>query len=344
MLNAFLFIIIFAAVRERKHVPWILGAYVAGAALSALYGFVTTPPQAADNRVTGTIGDPNELAAVLLPAFILGLALAASIKRAPVVRVAALAAAFVSILGLFLTLSRGGLIALAVALVAAIFVGGRWRPVAALVAVLIALAGVGYFSLFASPQAKQHVTTISGGAGRSDIWTVGLREFKANPITGVGVGNFQTSSVHYLLAPGQIKRSEFIVDQPKVAHNTYLQVLAELGIPGLALFLTIIVFSLVCAYRAARIFAAKDDIRMELLARATLVSLIGLLSADFFISEMYSKQLWLVLGLCPALLAVARRQPRVSLDPVRVRTGALGRWSASPSPTADERELATAAT
>jgi O-antigen ligase len=340
LLNAFLFIIIFSAVRERRHVAWVLGAYLTGAALSAAYGFVAPAPTAAvEDRVTGTIGDPNELASVLLPAFVIGLGLAAAMKRAPVVRFLALSAAVISVAGLFLTVSRGGLVALVVALLAAIAVGGRWRPIAAVIAVLIGLAGVGYFVFFASPEAQERVTTVGGGTGREDIWTVGLREFEANPITGVGVGNFQTSSVHYLLAPGEIQRSEFIVDQPKVAHNTYLHILAELGIPGLLLFLTIVAFSVWCAYRAARVFQAKRDYRMELLARATLVGVIGLLADIFFISEMYSKQLWLLLGFCPALLAVARRQPVATPDVARVRSGSAGRWSAAPSPTARESEL-----
>ena len=50
-----------------------------------------------------------------------------------------------------------------------------------------------------------------------------------------------------------IVRDDFIVDTPKVAHNTYLQILAELGIVGFALFLTILVFSLVCAFKAHRV-------------------------------------------------------------------------------------------
>jgi len=35
--------------------------------------------------------------------------------------------------------------------------------------------------------------------------------------------------------------------------------------------------------------------------------LVGILAADFFISEQFGKQLWLLLGLGPALYGVARR-------------------------------------
>jgi hypothetical protein len=37
------------------------------------------------------------------------------------------------------------------------------------------------------------------------------------------------------------------------------------------------------------------------------VSLVALLAMDFFISDQFSKQLWLLLALCPALLAIGRR-------------------------------------
>jgi hypothetical protein len=46
---------------------------------------------------------------------------------------------------------------------------------------------------------------------------------------------------------------------------------------------------------------------MEIVARGLFVGLVGLLAADFFISEMYSKLLWLLLALGPVLLGIALR-------------------------------------
>ena len=46
---------------------------------------------------------------------------------------------------------------------------------------------------------------------------------------------------------------------------------------------------------------------MLALATAIVVSLIGLLAADLFASEQYARDLWLLLGLGPALLAIAKR-------------------------------------
>jgi O-antigen ligase len=183
-----------------------------------------------------------------------------------------------------------------------------------------------YFASFAGLDARDRVTTVQGGTGRSDLWKIGWRMFEDEPIRGIGSGNFPISSIHYLVQPGVIERDDFIISTPKVAHNTYLQILAELGLIGLALFFTIIGFSVRCALRAARWFGRNGDTQMELVARGTIVALVGILTADFFISEMYGKQLWLMLGLGPALYGVARRsypevaeaRPEQAPEPPRV--------------------------
>jgi O-antigen ligase len=103
-------------------------------------------------------------------------------------------------------------------------------------------------------------------------------------------------------------RTDFIVDNPKVAHNTYLNVLAELGIVGFFLLLVIIALPLRCAAQAIGFAARAGDRQLEVLARAMVVVIVGLLAADFFGSRQYSKQLWLVLSLGPVLLQVSRAQ------------------------------------
>ena len=154
------------------------------------------------------------------------------------------------------------------------------------------------------------MTSVGGGTGRVDLWTTAWRMVQAHPIRGVGAGNFSVSSIHYLLEPGAIRRDEFIIDTPKVTHNTYLQILAEGGVVAAALFLGILVLAIACMVRAALLFARLRDERMELLVRALLVALAGLLTADFFISEMFSKLLWMLLALGPPLLAIAQRAAR----------------------------------
>lgn len=139
-------------------------------------------------------------------------------------------------------------------------------------------------------------------------------------LPGVGAGNFATASIDYLLRPGQLRRSDLIASTPKVAHNTYLTVLAELGAVGGIGFMGLMYFALACGVRAARAFARGRDGPMEMLRRAWLAAIAGVLAADFFISAQFSKQLRLLLALGPCLLALAGARRGPSLEP-RKRSG-----------------------
>ncbi len=159
--------------------------------------------------------------------------------------------AAICLAGVLATGSRGGLIGLGVMLVAGIFVGGRWRMRAIVLLATSALALVVYVNLIASSAAVQHLSS-SNSSGRTDLWTVGVRMWEANPVLGVGSGNYINAAIHYVDQPGALTRADLIVDVPHVAHNTYLQVLDDMGVPGLLLFLTLVGVSLRAAFSAAR--------------------------------------------------------------------------------------------
>jgi O-antigen ligase len=320
--NAMLFLIVFAAVRTREQLLWVVGAFVVGAFLSGLYGLMAPPPPEGDvGRLSGAGGDPNETAAAMVAGLALATALGIAVRGKPLVRLACAAAGVICMLALFLTSSRGGLIALAVALIAAVFLGGRRRGTMLVAALGAVLVTVFYFATIAPADVRERVIHPEGGTGRVDIWTVGWRMVENNAIAGVGSGNFTTASIHYLLEPGVLLRDDFIVDTPKVAHNTYLQVLAELGIVGFALFMTILLFSFVCAFKAHRVAAAAGDRELDLIARAAVVALLALFSAYIFVSRDYGKQLWLLLALCPVMLEVARRERQARLSAADLEPG-----------------------
>jgi O-antigen ligase len=327
--NAMLFPIVYSAIRTRRQLMWLLGCFVIGTLISAAYGVIVPTDPNAQERLSGAAGNANETAAALVAGAVLAGALAATLRDQPLLRLAAGIGMPLCGFALFLTLSRGGLIALGTALVAAVVMGGRWRGTVLAVAVIAAIGCITYFGVFASDEARERVTTFRGGTGRTDIWTVGWRMVQAHPVRGVGAGTFAESSVHYLLRPGSIMRDDFIVNKPKSAHNMYLEVLAELGIVGLALFLTIIGFSLACLVRAIRGFNHAGDQQLEILSRALFVALVGVLASDFFGSREFAKELWLLLSICPALLAMARARSRaVEEEPERAFPARL----AAPAP------------
>jgi O-antigen ligase len=307
-LNLVLFPIVFAAIREPRHVSWLYTVFIAGGLLGGFVGLQTVQSSdIPDERLSGAGLNPNELGALLAVAAVLATCLAVSRSSSAGARLIALAAALLSTLLVIMTESRGAMLGLTAAVLVTPFAAGRGRRAAAVGVALAAALSVAVWVTTAAPaQTRERLTQpTSSGSGRVDLWTVGLRMVKDEPITGVGAGNFPVSSVHYLLQPGAIARDEFIVDHPKVTHNIYLQVLAELGVIGLALFLALIGTCLACVLRAARTFRRQGAATMELLSRGLFIALVALLVADFFSSALYSKQLYLLLAMGPALLAMA---------------------------------------
>jgi O-antigen ligase len=314
--NIVLFVIVYTAVGTRRRAAWVLGGYILGAVLTSAYGFVAPPspdPEAIDigERFTGGLGDPNILAAALIPGLALAVGAVGALRNWPGLRVAAICAAAVCLIGFFLTVSRGGLVALGVALVASIAVAGRWRAHAAVGVATLGLVAALYFGAFAPADARERLAQPFQGETRSQesrltIWQVGRSMVADRPLNGVGIGNFETSSIHYVFEPGRAIRTDVFVDTPEGAHNTYLHVVAEVGFVGLVPFLAILAFSIGCTGVAVRNFKRSGDDPMEIMSRALLVAQAAILAASFFISAQSINKLWLLLGLGPALLAVSR--------------------------------------
>ncbi len=328
--NFLVFFVVYAAVRDRRDLLTLIGFFVLASAISAAIAIASPPSATAYQSVTrdGGLFDPNYLAAVLVAGFTLSVALTCMRSLPSLGRVLAGAAGAMCIIGILASVSRGGLIALSVALVAGVCVAGRWRLKLAVVTLLVAFVGVGYFGVVASPAARQRLTQSDGGSGRTTIWQVGWREVQANPITGVGAGNFSVAGIRYVAQPGATTHTAevdtgYFIDVPTVAHNTYLEVLAEGGIPAIVMFLAIIGYSLASIRKAWLLSRRAGDQDLELIAYGLFTGVLGFLVASFFLSEEYSKQLYVLLAFGPVLLRVAQNS--------NVATAVVSRLPASPA-------------
>ena len=306
VLDALLFPIVFGAIRRREHFQWIVAAFVIGAVMSAVIGLL----ESGGARLAGGIGDPDGEAALLAAALMLDVGLIATVPRGSAAKSLAVLGALIMGLGLLDTGSRGGFVALAAVLVAGVLLGGRWRGRAAGLMLIAAIVTPLYLFVLAPSAAVQHLSSNSS-SGRTDLWKVGLKMWEANPIAGVGSGNFAVASIHYVQQAGDITRADLIVDVPHATHNTYLEIIDELGVPGFLMFLVIVIGSISAALRAARIYERRGDTQFELMSRGVALGVIALLTADFFITNEYEHLLWLLLALPPALLAVARSETGV---------------------------------
>jgi O-antigen ligase len=276
-----------------------------------------TGTTAATGRLTGGIGDPNYLAAVLVPAIALALFMFLGTKGwFP--RVVLLIASSVCLSALFLTQSRGGIIALAVTVVAAvIFAGPARRNVLAATSVVGAIASV-YLLLIAPPHALNRLTVFrgGGGTGRTDLWAVAANAFESHPFAGIGLGNFTVVEPIYAVSTQRsLPRADLIVTQRQPVHNTYLHIAAELGIVGALLFVGLLVAVLDAVRQGVRSVAGRRDVWLGLTGRGLFVGCLGMLSAFTFLTAQYEKQLWLTLGLLLAYARIARQASEVEPAP-----------------------------
>lgn len=307
-------LVVATTVTTRSQVTLLLAAFVIGSTVAVLAGVLEggfdtsgTAIQSAaskDGRFAGAGGDPNYLAAGLIPAIAVAATLIGQVGG-PVRRVGLAGMIVVMGFGLAASQSRGGLIAAVLAAIAALVLYRR-RFLAVLVVGAVVVVGASFFAV--QPAALQRVTQLDGGGtGRSDLWRVGWLIFKDHPVTGVGLDNFRSESFRYVRKPGNLEYVRLIAERPVVVHNTYLELLVEVGVVGLVLFLAVVGLCLRASFAAAARFSALGQAGMAQTARSVVVATIGMLAACFFLSIAGDLRLWVLLGLGPALLGVARR-------------------------------------
>jgi O-antigen ligase len=315
-----LVIVIVAFVQTEFALVTLCYVYVAGAALSALAGLTGLIQNAQDGgRLSGGVGDPNFTAAVLVSAVALSLFMALAPGRSRLYRIVMLGLSVLSLVAVFLTQSRGGVVALGVVFVVAIVFGGRARAQIVGVSLVVGSIGLIYLALLAPPHALSRLSDLraGGGTGRTDLWSIALQVFERHPVKGVGLENFQVvSPIYAVTTDTDLPRADVVVTQGAPTHNTYLQILAELGVVGELLFLGVLGLVLEATRRGVQLLAQRGKQTLELVGRGLFVGTIGMLTAFFFLSAQYEKQLWLTLGLLLAFANVARRPGPVAASPL----------------------------
>ena len=312
-LGALIVGVVVTSLRRPRDARLVVGGFVLGVVLSVLVGLINDGLGGAgaaaetltstEGRLKGGLGDPNFLAAAIVPAIVLAAALMPTVRSSA--RWVLLACAGVLVVGLAATESRGGAVAAAGAFAAAIFVMPRQRRRVVAAALGIVLIGALYFAVY--PKAFERITSSGDGSGRADLWQVAWRITAEHPAAGVGLHNFTVYSPRYVRRPGALKNVDLIAERPHAVHNTYLELLTETGVIGIGLFLAVIVASLGAAWKAALMFERRGDQALGTLSRGVLVAAAGILVAAVFVSLGSDPVLWLLLALGPAMLAVAAR-------------------------------------
>ncbi len=145
-------------------------------------------------------------------------------------------------------------------------------------------------------------------AGRLKIWARGVGYMVENPVFGVGLLNFQVAEG--TISPLAKRQERGIGVLWGAAHNTFVQVGAELGIPGLLLFIGVVA----TAFRSLRRVAAQPARasppvdQVARLAQSLMAALIGFVVGAFFLSLGFADMFYTLVALAVALAKSARRE------------------------------------
>jgi putative inorganic carbon (HCO3(-)) transporter len=260
-----------------------------------------------DRRIqyVGIFNDPNDLGLLFVSALPMAFYLSAR-GGFFLGRVFLLSGAALLLYGVYLTNSRGAL--LAVIFIFAVYLSLKRGLLTAGV-----LSAAGTALLLMLPTRAQDIDPDEESAfGRVDAWYEGLHMFLKHPFFGVGAGNF--TDYNYL-----------------TAHNSFVLVLAETGLFGYITWLTFVGFSFWMMIRVLRykplassvVIASDQPVKLGLPLKGNvsedwdsernvgitlLLSLCGMFEAAFFLSRSYMIVMYLLIAVVVGYFVGARQR------------------------------------
>ncbi len=262
-------------------------------------------------RWVGTFFDPNRLAMALVISGMLLLSLWGRL-RSSLAKAVVGALIGLQLWAVIVTYSRGAVLGLGVGLLIFILAGrgNRTRSVMVVGAVVLALLSLAPSRFWSRTETIATYEEDLSAQGRIDAWRTAGNILARRPLTGIGAAAFTSAWATY--APDDAGR------HPYVAHNLFLEVAAELGIPTLLGFLALLAACLRGAWLATR---RDSPVRLE--ARGILAAGAGYLVCQMFAGFALSFFLFLLLGMATACERIAASSRRERLQPIRVEGPAL---------------------
>ena len=274
-----LLVMALVAAEPRRSTPWLLAALLLSGAIQAVIGgwqfalrghgpesFLVAPGLF---RAYGGFEQPNPFGGYMGMVWPLAAALAAGLWRAHQIdrhKLLSAACAFVALLSagaLLASYSRGAWLGAGAA--AAILLLGALRPASArptlllvLLAAALLVAGRGLWPQWVVARVSSITQDISGADVRGVVpttanfavverlahWQAAAEMAAAHPWLGVGLGNYAAAYDRYRLARWPLALGH--------AHNFYLNLAAETGLPGLLIFVALLLAAALQALRVLR--------------------------------------------------------------------------------------------
>lgn len=278
-----------------------------------------------DGRVGGAVGglfgNPNDMALNMVSFLPLAIVFALGRNRPLWLRLVAAIGIPSIAAAIIFSKSRGGTIGLIAMIVVLLYQMRRVRPGVAVLVVAAAIVTV--------PMLPESFTARMSSIFNSEQDALGSREarkrllreawgaFLENPVVGLGAGQFMNYNTDEREEPY------------RETHNAVLQVAAELGAAGLAIFVALIWVGFAGVLRSATLLrrlrraslarrarapdkALERRAPVEMYAAAMVASLTGWFAAALFASVAYYWTFYLVLGLAVTLRDIGLREARAA--------------------------------
>jgi O-antigen ligase len=317
-----------ASIRDRRDVDRLVRMLVLGGAGYVTAGLVLAVPEMGRLAGTGGMGsyDPNDLGLVTVAT--IPMCIYMMRRGAPGGdRILGMVSAALLLVAAVKTGSRGGFLALAaVALygllgLRAVRLSRRLTVLFVASAAIALVGGAAYRDRIGTLLAPHEDYNWSGHAesGRMEIWRRGLGYIAQRPLLGVGLNAFFIAEGNSPEAAR--RRAQGAGFKWSAAHNSYIQIGAELGVFGLVSFIALLGLAVREARRIGNMAARGED---RLLAQCFGALLVGFAVGAAFLSQAYATFLYFSLGILIGFSRVMSRerdQPRTASPPRSARVG-----------------------
>jgi len=264
-------------------------------------------------RSAGPIGEKNRYAQVLLVLLPLAL-LRFWGERSKILRGTAVGATLLILSGVLLTFSRGafvGIVLIAMMMVYMRYVKMHQVMAFSLLFVLVLLLLVPDFVI--RIQSLRRVDSLFSDAGDSQADSsvrnrfaenlAALNVFLDHPLMGVGPGQFPVFySTAYVNRLGIVNQNRNLR-----AHNMYLELAAETGIPGILVFLMILCCITWPLWRMSRGWS-REFPDLANMASSFVLSMVGYMATAIFLQLAFQRYFWILIALGSATVRILAKE------------------------------------
>jgi hypothetical protein len=214
--------------------------------------------------------------------------------------------------------SRGGFLGLVAVGVATLFLANgvstakRVFLLAAASVTLTLAAPPGYWDQMATIMSPKKDYNYSSIDGRNALIQRGIGYMMKYPVFGIGIWNFAKAECTISTKVETRARNEAL--RCTAPHNSFVQAGAELGVPGIAIWISLLVGLVVAPLRLRRTLPRswRRGTGAERFLYASMsffpVAMCGFAATGFFVSFAFADPIYLMAGLEAALLTVTRAQ------------------------------------